>query len=141
MSVFGLTYECTILQLLDLKIKKVLEFFHHRHLKSIGHTLAKLFIKEVFEEPKMISSTCICHINKSLPIFLVKSVESALAILKPFSTRKISTRKISKAFIPCFWSLLKPIERLMDFVNMVRIFIIFKSRRLFHINFLFDRSI
>jgi hypothetical protein len=71
----------------------------------------------------------------------VKSVESALPILKSFSTRKILTRKISKAFIPCFWSLLKPIERLMEFVNMVRIFIIFKVRRLFHIDFLFDRSV
>jgi hypothetical protein len=29
----------------------------------------------------------------------------------------------------------------MEFVYMVRIFFIFKARRLFHIDFLFDRSI
>jgi hypothetical protein len=37
--------------------------------------------------------------------------------------------------------LVKHIERLMEFVNMVRTFFIFKAWRLFHIDFLFDRSI
>jgi hypothetical protein len=43
---------------------------------------------EALVEPKMISSTYIWHTNKSLPIIQVKSVESTLSILKPFSIRK-----------------------------------------------------
>jgi hypothetical protein len=43
---------------------------------------------EALEEPKMISSTYIWYTNKSLPIFLVKTVESALPILKLFSIRQ-----------------------------------------------------
>jgi hypothetical protein len=52
MSVLGLTYECVIFQLFDLKIKKVFEFSHHRHLKPIGHDLAKLITKEFISRIK-----------------------------------------------------------------------------------------
>jgi myosin-crossreactive antigen len=45
MSILGLAYECPILQLFDFKTKKVFEFFHHRHLKPIGHDIAKLITK------------------------------------------------------------------------------------------------
>jgi hypothetical protein len=34
-----------------------------------------------------------------------------------------------------------PIERLMEFVYMVRIFFVFKAWRLLHIDFFFDRPI
>jgi hypothetical protein len=44
--------------------------------------------KDLLVEPNIVSSTYIWHTNKSLPIFLVKRVESALPILKPFSIRK-----------------------------------------------------
>jgi hypothetical protein len=52
MSVFGLAYERVIFQLLDLKIKKVFEFSHHRYLKPIGHDLAKLITKEFISRTK-----------------------------------------------------------------------------------------
>ena len=38
------------------------------------------------------------------------------------------------AFIPCSWCLLKPIERLLEFVDMVRELGIFKPRWLLHIH-------
>jgi hypothetical protein len=92
--------------------------------------------KDLLVEQKMISSTYIWHTNKSLPIFLVKSVESVVLILK-----LIFNKKIPKAFITYSWSLFEPMKRLMVFVYMVRIFFIFKARRLFHINFLLDKSV
>jgi hypothetical protein len=52
MSVFGLAYERAIFQLLDLKTKKVFEFSHHRHLKPIGHDLAKLITKGFISKTK-----------------------------------------------------------------------------------------
>jgi hypothetical protein len=57
------------------------------------------------------------------------------------NTKTLFNKKILKTFISCSWSFLKPIERLIEFVYMVRIFLIFKSQRLFHIDFLFDRFI
>jgi hypothetical protein len=41
-GVLGLTYECAILELLDLKSKKELQLAHHRHLKSFGHNPTQL---------------------------------------------------------------------------------------------------
>jgi hypothetical protein len=82
--ILGLAYERTIFQFLDLKTKKEFEFFHHRHLKPIDHDLAELIKKYLLAESKMISLTYSWHTNKSLPILLVKSVESALPIVKPF---------------------------------------------------------
>jgi hypothetical protein len=42
MGVLSLTYECAVLELLDLKSKKELQLAHHRHLKSFGHNPTKL---------------------------------------------------------------------------------------------------
>jgi hypothetical protein len=41
-GVLGLTYECAILELLDLKTEKEFQLAHHRHLKSLGHNPTKL---------------------------------------------------------------------------------------------------
>ncbi len=49
--------------------------------------------------------------------------------------------KISKAFIPCSWCLLKPIEHLMEFIDMVRISFTFKAGWLLHIQFFFNWTI
>jgi hypothetical protein len=49
--------------------------------------------------------------------------------------------KIPKVFVPCSRSFLKPIEHLMEFVNMIRIFLIFKARWLLYIDFLLDMLI
>jgi hypothetical protein len=51
------------------------------------------------------------------------------------------SEKIPKTFIPCSRSLVKPIEHLMDLVNMVKIFLIFKAQWLLYIDFLLDRPI
>jgi hypothetical protein len=49
--VLGLTYECAILELLDLETEKELQLAHHRHLESFGHDPTKLI------NPNLISRT------------------------------------------------------------------------------------
>jgi hypothetical protein len=51
-SVLGLTYECAILELLDLKTEKELQLAHHRHLKSFGHDPTKLINPRLISRPK-----------------------------------------------------------------------------------------
>jgi hypothetical protein len=53
----------------------------------------------------------------------------------------IRNEKISKAFIPCSWSLLKSIERLRELGNMVGIPVILEARGLFHVHLLLDWSV
>jgi hypothetical protein len=53
----------------------------------------------------------------------------------------IGNEKISKAFIACFWSLLKHIERLRELINMVVIDVILEARGLLYIYLLLDWSI
>jgi hypothetical protein len=55
--------------------------------------------------------------------------------------KTIVNEKILKAYISCSRTLLKPIECLMEFIHMVRIFFIFKAQRLLHIDFFFNRSV
>jgi hypothetical protein len=55
--------------------------------------------------------------------------------------KSIRYEKISKAFIPCSWSLLKYIERLREIVNRVGIPVILKDRGLFYLHLLLDWSI
>jgi hypothetical protein len=50
-------------------------------------------------------------------------------------------KKVSKTFIPCFWCLLKPIEHLKEFIDMVTIFFTFKAMCLLYIHFFFDWTI
>jgi hypothetical protein len=52
MSVLGLAYLRSIFYLSDLKTKKVFEFYHHRHLKPIGHDFAKLITKRFISRTK-----------------------------------------------------------------------------------------
>jgi hypothetical protein len=53
----------------------------------------------------------------------------------------IGNKKISKAFIPCSWSLLKPIERLRELIDMVEIPVILEARGLLHIHLPLDWSV
>jgi hypothetical protein len=46
-----------------------------------------------------------------------------------------------KAFIPCSWCLLKPIERLLEFIDMVRELGIFKTRWLLNVDNFLNRVI
>jgi hypothetical protein len=51
-SVLGLTYECAIHELLDLKTEKELQLAHHRHLKYFGHDPTKLINPSLISRPK-----------------------------------------------------------------------------------------
>jgi hypothetical protein len=51
-----------------------------------------------------------------------KSIAHDFAIIKLFSIRKIP-----KTFKSCSWCLFKPIERLTEFINMVRMFFTFEA--------------
>ena len=46
-----------------------------------------------------------------------------------------------KAFIPCFWCLLKPIERLLVFVDIDGKLVIFKAQWLLNIDKFLNRAI
>jgi hypothetical protein len=50
-------------------------------------------------------------------------------------------KEVLKAFIPCSWCLLKLIERLLGFVDVVWELGIFKAWWLLHINKLLDRAV
>jgi hypothetical protein len=66
------------------------------------------------------------------------SKESRISFL---NLESIRNEKISKAFIPCSWGLLKSLERLRELVDVVGIPVILKARGLFHIYILLDWSI
>jgi hypothetical protein len=66
------------------------------------------------------------------------SEESRVGLTNP---KTIFNKEVHKAFIPCSWCLLKPIERLMKFIDMVRISFTFKAGRLIHIHLFFDWTI
>jgi hypothetical protein len=70
--------------------------------------------------------------------FPFSSEESRISLTNP---KSIVNKKISKTFIPCSWCLFKPIERLMEFINMVRIFFTLKTGWLLHIHLFFDWTI
>jgi hypothetical protein len=53
----------------------------------------------------------------------------------------ISNKEISKSFIPCSWGLLKSIERLREFLDVVGVPVILKARGLFHVYLILDWSI
>jgi hypothetical protein len=50
-------------------------------------------------------------------------------------------QEILKAFIPCFWCLLEPIERLTEFVDMIRTLGIFRTQWFLNIYFFGEWSI
>ena len=50
-------------------------------------------------------------------------------------------KEFLKTFIPCSWCLLKPIERLLEFVDMVGKLVIFKARWLLNIDKFLNRAI
>jgi hypothetical protein len=52
MNVLGLAYERPILQLFDLKTKKLFEFSQYINLNPIGHDLAKLITKGFISRTK-----------------------------------------------------------------------------------------
>jgi hypothetical protein len=132
-SILHFVNEVSLFGFVDLKSKKECENPHHRHLKLIRHYFAKLITEE------FISRTKYNIINIDLAykqIFTHFSSEESRVGLTNHKT--IFNKEVSKAFMPCSWFLLKPIERLIECIDMVRISFTFKAGWLLHIHLFFD---
>jgi hypothetical protein len=102
---------------------------HHRHVKPLGHDPTKIFIRFLISRTKYnIIDIYLAH-KDIMFNFVSEESRIGFAYLKVFPYEKIL-----KAFIPCSRSLLKPIERHMELVDLVRIFWIFKPRWLVNID-------
>jgi hypothetical protein len=128
--------EGVVLELLHLESKEVGQLAHHRHLELLHHHPAKLLTRLLVSRTKY-NIIDICLANKQITITsLCKKSGISLPNLE-----SISNKKISKAFIPCSWGLLKSIERLRELIHMVEIPVILKARGLFHVYLLLDWTI
>jgi hypothetical protein len=136
MGVLCLANKSPFLQLIDLKIEEELQFTPHRHLKSLGHDPTKLLTKIMVSTTKYYVIRYIWHTNISLLTFASKKDRISFAYFKV-----LLKQKFLMAFIPCSWCLLKPIEHLLKFVDMVRELGIFKTRWLLNINKFLYRAI
>jgi hypothetical protein len=116
-----LANESPLFDLLDLKSKKECENSHHGYFKSIHHNFAKLFTKG------FVSRTKDNIINVYLAYKQIFSHFSSKESIDDLTNPKtILNKKIPKAFIPYSWCLLKLIESLMEFIDMIMIFFTFK---------------
>jgi hypothetical protein len=133
MSILHLANEGSLFDLLDLKSKKEYENPHHGHLKPIRHYFAKLITKEFVSRTKY----NIININLAYKQIFThfSSEESRVGLINP---KTIFNKEVPKAFIPYSWCLLKPIERLMQFIDTARISFTFKVGWLLHIHLFFD---
>jgi hypothetical protein len=136
MSILHLANENSLFDLLYLKSKKECENAHHGYFKPICHYFTKLITKG------FVSRTKYNIINIKLTYKQIfthfSSEESRVGLTNP---KTIFNKKVHNAFISCSWCLLKPIERIMEFIDMVRIFFTFKVGWLLHIHFFFDWTI
>jgi hypothetical protein len=122
MGVLGLAYKCPFLQLLDLKTKEEFQLTHHGHLKSLSHDPTKLFTKRIIRTTKYyVIDIYLAYKDISIN-FVSEKGRIGFAYVKV-----LFEQEFLKAFIPCSWCLLKPIERLLEFEDMVRELGILKS--------------
>jgi hypothetical protein len=121
---------------LDLKSKKECENPHHGHLKLIRHYFAKLITKGFVSKTKYNIFNIDLAYKQIITHF--SSEESRVDLNNPIT---VFNKEVPKAFLPCSGCLLKPIERLMEFVDMVKISFTFKARWLLHIHFFFNWTI
>jgi hypothetical protein len=121
-GVLCLANESPFLQLLDLKTEEELQFTHHRHLKSLGHDPTKLLTKLMVSTTKYYIID-IYSAHKYIFIdFASKKGRISFAYFKA-----LFEQEFLKTFIPCSWCLLKPIERLLEFIDVVWELGIFKT--------------
>jgi hypothetical protein len=107
LNVLSLADEGSLLELLDLKSKEILQLPHHRHLKFLYHDPTKFFTSSLVSRPKY----NIININLAYKQVFSNSFSEASRVC--FSIfEAISDKKVSRAFIPCYWGLLEPIKRL-----------------------------
>src|SRR5699024_10354904 len=123
LSVLCLGGEGAVLELLHLESKEVGQLVHHRHLDFLHHHPTKLLIRLLVSRTKY-NVIKLYLANKQITI---TSLCEKSWIGFP-NLESISNKKISKAFIPCCWGLLKSIERLRELVYMVGIPVILKAR-------------
>jgi hypothetical protein len=107
LNVLCLANEGTLLELLDLKSKEILQLPHHGHVKFLYHNSTKLFTRWLVSRPKKYIININLAYKKSLSIVLVKIVGSAFPTLKP-----LIIKKVSQTFIPCSWGSFEPIKHL-----------------------------
>jgi hypothetical protein len=99
----------------------------------VHHYPAKLFTRLLVSKTKYY----VIDIYLAYKQITITSISKKSRICFP-DLESIGNEKISKAFIPCSWSLLKPIERLRELVNKVRIPIILEASGLLHVYLLLD---
>jgi hypothetical protein len=87
-SILHLPNKSSLFGLPDLKSKKEYENPYYGHFKSIHHYFAKLIIKGFVSRTKYNIINIDLAYKQIFTHFLVKRVESALPMLKPFSIRK-----------------------------------------------------
>ena len=133
MCVLCLDNESLFLDMLDLKSKKEFENPHHGHFKHISHDLAKLITKGFVSRTKDNIINIYLAYKQIFTHF--SSEESRVSLTNP---KTIFNKKVPKAFISCSWCLLKPIDHLMKFINMVRILFTFEAGWLLHIHLFLD---
>jgi hypothetical protein len=122
LSVHCLGYERSFLELLHLKSKEVVQLAHHRHLEFLHHYPAKLITRLLISRTKYY----VINIYLAYKQITITSFSKKSRIRFP-NLESIGNEKVSKAFIPCSWSLLKPIECLRELINMVGILVILEA--------------
>jgi hypothetical protein len=135
-SILRLANEGSLFGLLDLKSKKECENPYHEHLKPIRHYFAKLITKGFVSRTKYNILNIDLAYKQIFTHF--SSEESRVGLTNP---KTIFNKEVPKTFIPYSWCLFKPIERLIEFIDMVRISFTFKAGWLLHIYLFFDWTI
>jgi hypothetical protein len=107
-----------------------------RYFKPIGHDFAKLITQEFVSRTK--DNIINVYLSYKQIFTHLPSEESRIRLT---NSKTIFNEKIPKSFIPCSWCLLEPIERLMEFINMVRILFTLEVGWLLHIHLFLDWTI
>jgi hypothetical protein len=129
--VIHLREECPFLELLYLESKKVNQLTHHGHLEFLSHNPAKLFKRLLISRTKYY----VINIYLAYKQITIASFSEKSWISFP-DLESIGNKKISKAFIPRSWGLLKSIKCLRELVHMVGVPIILEARGLLHVHLL-----
>ena len=136
MGVLCLANESSILHLLDLKSEEELQFTHHGHLKSLGYYPTKFLTKSVISTTKYYVIDIYLAHKDIFTNFASEKGRIGFAYFKA-----LFKQEFLKAFIPCSWCLLKTIECLLEFVDMVGELGIFKARWLLNIDKFLNRAV
>jgi hypothetical protein len=122
MGVLCLANKSSILYLLHLKPKEELQFTHYGHLKSLGHDPTKFLTKNMISTTKYyVIDIYLAHKD------IFTNFVSEKGRINFVYFKVLFKQEFLKAFIPCSWCLFKPIEHLLEFVDMVEELGIFEA--------------